>query len=405
MRQGNENAEVGIFRYVTEGSFDAYMWQALETKARFIGQVITGESAVRRAEDIGGEELSYAEVKAIASGNPAVLTLAEADCELQRLAILKKNHSDEQYLARRSLRELPDAIARMTRRVADLAQDLETLTAHAGDDLVIAGHASAGGDSQKALAKVLNAIPDTVQRTSRVPLGEFQGLRFGLVIHPGSSREVFLEGATTRETQLSRDSQGLRATLNALDRLSGSYEAQLLAARKELGIAEGQLRDYQARLGKTFAHDAYLIELAGLRDQLKAALSESRPESGTVPPAAELAERIQALKAAHSIEPAPVRAAKRREPAAETPVTSRIRERTGSPPGPEPEADQASAAVRLSPPPEPTRTRFVPVTLNLSDFSLPILPRIEVTRREVARLQPRKPVARSLHLDRQLDLF
>ena len=72
------------------------MWQALETKARFIGQVMTGDNAARRAEDIGGQELSYAEVKAIASGNPAVLTLAEADAELQRLNLLKKNHLDEQ---------------------------------------------------------------------------------------------------------------------------------------------------------------------------------------------------------------------------------------------------------------------------------------------------------------------
>ena len=113
LRQGNENEEVAIYRYVTEGSFDAYMWQALETKARFIAQVMTGDNAVRRAEDIGGQELSYAEVKAIASGNPAVLTLAEADAELQRLSILKKNHADEQYLARRSFRDLPETIARL----------------------------------------------------------------------------------------------------------------------------------------------------------------------------------------------------------------------------------------------------------------------------------------------------
>ena len=102
LRQGNTNEEVSIFRYVTEGSFDAYMWQALETKARFINQVMTGDSAVRQAEDIGSQELSYAEVKAIASGNPAVLTLAEADAELKRLTILKKHHADEQYLARRA---------------------------------------------------------------------------------------------------------------------------------------------------------------------------------------------------------------------------------------------------------------------------------------------------------------
>ena len=100
-----------------EGSFDAYMWQALETKARFIAQVMTGEVAARRAEDIGGQELSYAEVKAIASGNPAVLTLAETDAELQRLHVLKKHHADEQYLARRKLRELPAATARLKHRL------------------------------------------------------------------------------------------------------------------------------------------------------------------------------------------------------------------------------------------------------------------------------------------------
>ena len=116
LRQGNDNPEVAIYRYVTEGSFDAYMWQALETKARFIAQVMSGQSGVRKAEDIGGQELSYAEVKAIASGNPAVLTLAEADAELQRLAVLRKNHADEQYLARRSVKELPETIARLGRR-------------------------------------------------------------------------------------------------------------------------------------------------------------------------------------------------------------------------------------------------------------------------------------------------
>src|SRR3954465_15420002 len=96
LRQGNDNDQVAIYRYVTEGSFDAYMWQGLETKARFTPQVMTGDNAARRAEDVGGQELSYAEVKAIASGNPAVLTLAEADAEVQRLNVLRKGHLDEQ---------------------------------------------------------------------------------------------------------------------------------------------------------------------------------------------------------------------------------------------------------------------------------------------------------------------
>src|SRR5207253_8232865 len=118
-------------RYASDGSFHASTWQALEATARFIAQVVTGQGAGRGAEDIGGHELSYAEVKAIASGNPAVLTLAEADAELQRLSILKKNHADEQYLARRSLRELPETITRLSERFAGLSADMATVAANA----------------------------------------------------------------------------------------------------------------------------------------------------------------------------------------------------------------------------------------------------------------------------------
>jgi N12 class adenine-specific DNA methylase len=329
LRQGNENQEVAIYRYVTEGSFDAYMWQALETKARFIAQVITGESAVRRAEDIGGQELSYAEVKAIASGNPAVLTLAEADAELQRLAILKKNHADEQYLARRSIRDLPETIARLDKRVSHLTADMATLAAHAGDPVTIDGHAYANEDATKALGKRLNSIPDKVHETRRYPLGVYCGLAFGIVLNPIGAPDAFLEGETTRHGPLSREA-GPRAVLNALDRLAGSYASQCGNARQELAIAETQLRDHKGRLGASFAHDAYLAELTSLRDQLKAGLSGATPEPGAdpLPPAHETAERIKALKSAHTIEPAPQRVSARSTATAEQPVTARIRQRT-----------------------------------------------------------------------------
>ena len=159
LRQGNENEEVAIYRYVTEGSFDAYMWQALETKARFIGQVITGDNAARRAEDIGGQELSYAEVKAIASGNPAVLTLAEADAELQRLTLLKKNHLDEQYVARRSVRDLPATIASLSERLSKLTADEATANAHADDPITIGGRTCSREDVPDILGGKLDALP------------------------------------------------------------------------------------------------------------------------------------------------------------------------------------------------------------------------------------------------------
>ena len=198
LRQGNQNAEVSIFRYVTEGSFDAYMWQALETKARFIGQVMTGETGVRKAEDIGGQELSFAEVKAIASGNPAVLTLAEADAELQRLATLRKHHADEQYLARRNVRELPQAIGDLKARLEATESDRATARAHADDPATLGGRACPRDKLVSALGACLDRLPAEVGETRRFPLGTMRGLDFGLIRYRFSPPEVYLEGAEGR---------------------------------------------------------------------------------------------------------------------------------------------------------------------------------------------------------------
>jgi hypothetical protein len=102
------------------------------------------------------------------------------------------------------------------------------------------------------------------------------------VVNPLGAPDAYLEGAGTRHGPLSRDA-GPRAVLNALDRLAGTYESQAATARKDLVIAGGQLRDYQARLGQPFVYDAYVTELTGLRDQLKAALAQATPEPGTPP--------------------------------------------------------------------------------------------------------------------------
>lgn len=326
LRQGNENEEVAIYRYVTEGSFDAYMWQALETKARFIGQVITGDNAARRAEDIGSQELSYAEVKSIASGNPAVLTLAEADAELQRLTLLKKNHLDEQFVARRSVRDLPTMIAGLSDRLSKLVTDRATLTDHADDPITIGNCMVLREDVAAILGSKLDTLPANTREVTRVPLGIYRGLRFGIVINPQFPPDVYLEGAITRQSGLSRDHQGARAVLNNLERLAGSYGSECDRVQQDLTIAESQLRDYQARLGKPFVHDAYLAELTNLRDQLKAGLSASSYESNgeSAPSVTELAEKIKALKSANSIEALPQRV-RQKHSSAEEPITARIR--------------------------------------------------------------------------------
>jgi hypothetical protein len=127
---------------------------------------------------------------------------------------------------------------------------------------------------------------------------------------------------------LSRDHHGPRAVLNALERLAGSYDAECARLRRDLGIAEGRLRDYQACVGAPFAHESYLSRLTALRDQLKAGLSGAAPEPNgePLPGASEVAEQIKSLQAAHTIEAAPERTGIRRG-SAEEPVTARIRRR------------------------------------------------------------------------------
>lgn len=326
LRQGNENEEVAIYRYVTEGSFDAYMWQALETKARFIAQVMGGEAGVRRANDIGGQELSFAEVKAIASGNPAVLTLAEADAELQRLSTLRRHHADEQFLARRHVRELPEAIARLKGRLSDLQADAESLRANADDPLVVGERSCRRDEVLEVLGGRLDALPELVPDARRFTLGRFRGLAFGVVVHRDSAPEVFLEGHSTRQASLSRDSHGPRAVLNALERLATRYERKGEELARELFVAEGQLRDYRERLGVEFPHEAYLAELSALRDELQRALSGKEGEAidSKTASTGELARRIQHLRASHTVEVAPVRQDRDRVASAERPVTARI---------------------------------------------------------------------------------
>jgi hypothetical protein len=328
LRQGNSNEEVAIYRYVTQGSSDSFMWQTLETKARFINQIMSGKGIGRKAEDIGGQELSYAEVKAIASGNPAVLTLAETDAELQRLGVMRRSHQDEQFLARRNVKELPATITRLSERLAGLETDAATAKEHADDRLKVGNHKPSREQVVGVLGESLDALPKHVSNTYRYPLGVYRGLKFGLILHPHWSPEVYLEGQVTRQDALSREHRGPRAVLNALERLAGTYETQCAAVKRDLEVAQGQLRDYESRLGEPFPHDAYFSELADLRDRLKAGLSGAPPEPGgdSPPSVSELAGRIKALKAGHAIEPAPERTEKRQS-TAEEPVTARIRRR------------------------------------------------------------------------------
>src|SRR5439155_24059788 len=122
LRQGNKNNLVQVYRYVTEGSFDAYMWQTLEPKAKFIAQVMSGDMTIRRLEDLDSAALTCAEVKAIASGNPLVIEKAQVDAELMRLTRLRSAHAEEQYRIRSNLLRSHDDAEMFTAGLTNLRQ-------------------------------------------------------------------------------------------------------------------------------------------------------------------------------------------------------------------------------------------------------------------------------------------
>jgi hypothetical protein len=258
-----------------------------------------------------------------------VLTLAEADAELQRLNLLKKNHMDEQYVARRSVRDLPETIASLSDRLSKLTADQATATAHADDPITLAERKCQREEVSAVLGGQLEALPENVLEPRRIPLGTYRGLKFGMLLQSQFAPGVYLEGVMTQIDTLSRDHHGPRAVLNALERLVNGYASESARVRQELTIAESQLRDYKARLGKPFQHDAYLTELTSLRDQLKVGLSATahEPDNEKGPSVSEPAEKIKSLKAAHSIDPMPQRV-RQKQSTAEEPVTARIRRRT-----------------------------------------------------------------------------
>jgi hypothetical protein len=139
LRQGNDIPTVHVHRYVTEGSFDAYMWQLLENKARFINQVMNGSVTVRQAEDLEGGALTYAEIKAIASGNPAVMEKVKVDTEVRKLDQLRSSHINQQHNIRWQVKSLPEHIERARKYHTAVSADVLTRDAHADEDFTMKG--------------------------------------------------------------------------------------------------------------------------------------------------------------------------------------------------------------------------------------------------------------------------
>jgi N12 class adenine-specific DNA methylase len=275
LRQGNQNEYVKIFRYVTEGSFDAYMWQTLETKCRFITQVMTGDATVRRAEDVDSAALTYAEVKAIASGNPLVIEKARIDAEVMRLTRLNRQHTESQYQMRYRIRRLNDSASLLEREIANIREDLRTSTSTRGDNFIMTLKNETFTDRVKAGRAVVFLAASLKPFESSKTIGEIGG--FPISIERFDERATLLiQGKHSYRANVSDSPTG---TIASLEHTLDSMEDRLRERETDLAQSRRQSADLTKQLDQPFEHEGKLANAAKRQQEIIAALDITKNQA------------------------------------------------------------------------------------------------------------------------------
>lgn len=271
LRQGNENEEVEIFRYVTEGSFDAYSWQTIETKQKFISQVMSGDTTIRNIDDMDEAALNYAEIKAIASGNPLILEKIEVDTEITKLKLLEAQHLNSKYsLQDKISRYLPKRIAELKERHQKICADLQVIPIKSKDDdsfsitinnITFDKRADAGEYILKLYA---NMQPSACIEN----LGTFNSLPFDLNKNYEGGY-ITLKANLHYASELSGNSSG---TMIKLENVLKSLPDKLSKCEEELTEQEHQLKIAEIELNKPFVHADKLAALIIRQSEINANL-------------------------------------------------------------------------------------------------------------------------------------
>ena len=284
IRQGNENPEVEIYRYVTEDTFDAYLFQLIEGKQKFASQIMTGKSPVRSAEDIDETALSYAEIKMLATGNPYIKEKMDLDVQVAKLKLLKANFLSEKYaLEDKILKTYPQEIARKTEIGNGLEADIRTAQANPkGSADGFCGMTVKGkGYSEKAKAgEAILAACKEMTTPAPVPLGEYRGFAMELAFDTFSrTYQVRMKGELTYSVELGTDTFG---NITRLDNLLEGLPKRLEQTGAELENTKQQLETAKAEVTKPFAKEEELTQKAARLNELNALLSLDKRENEIV---------------------------------------------------------------------------------------------------------------------------
>lgn len=274
IRQGNRNKEVHIYRYVTESTFDAYLWQTVENKQKFISQIMTSKSPVRSCEDIDEAALSYAEIKALCAGDERIREKMDLDVDVARLRLMKANHQSQQYrLEDNILRHFPAQIEENKGFLSGFEADMRTLEAHPHPKDGFAGMEVKGDfltDKDNAGAAILEAFKDAKGLES-VPIGTYRGFSMSLTVENfGKDFILTLKGKMSHRVELGKDARGNLVRIdNALAQMPERYKT----VQGRLENVQAQLATAKAELGKPFPQEAELKEKSARLAELNAELN------------------------------------------------------------------------------------------------------------------------------------
>ena len=297
LRQGNECEDVEIFRYVTEQSFDAYLWQTLETKARFIAQVMKGDKGIRSLEDVELATLSYAEVKALASGNPLVIEKAGVDAEVAKLSTLFSLWRNQRYANESEVGRLPMMIEALDKKISLYAQDVARIEPQTlqGMALELAGRSvtepDAVGDALRGLVKTAKEeVRTSATRLIERVVGRFGGFDLGILAARGEDvPNLYLSGHCLYNAEPYQTGPALVAALMAALESVSKHHADAVA---QVEVRRKRLEDIRLELARPFEHEGRLVNLLARQRELLKQLDLDKDEAGSAKVDAEEARQI-----------------------------------------------------------------------------------------------------------------
>jgi len=274
VRQGNMNKDVTIYRYVTESTFDSYLWQTVETKQRFISQIMTSKSPVRSCDDVDETALSYAEIKALCAGDDRIREKMDLDVDVARLKLMKADHQSRQYrLEDQLLRYFPAEIEMNKGYIAGFKKDMETLAAHPLPEKDFVGMEIRGTvfyDKEKAGEAIIAACKEAVSGKP-MPLGSYRGFAMTLEYEPFAQHVILtLKGDMTHRTEMGTDARGnLTRIENALSGISRRLES----SQSQLQNLIQQMKEAKVQAEKPFPQEEELKTKSARLAELDAALN------------------------------------------------------------------------------------------------------------------------------------